>query len=93
MRPHQNRARALRATRIALYVWDFPSARVWLVLCSRIQGNIIMWRTPYFYLMRSHVINVYRQYSVNTTHCHLFTFTNDFTKMQLVFQVEHVLKY
>ena len=55
----QNRARALRATRIALYVWDFPSARVWLVLCSRIQGNIIMWRTPYFYLMRSHVTTAF----------------------------------
>ena len=43
---------------IALYVWDFPSARVWLVLYSRTQGNIIMWRTPYFYLMRSHTLIV-----------------------------------
>ena len=38
------------------YVRDFPSARVWLVLYSRTQGNIIMWRTPYFYFMRSHML-------------------------------------
>ena len=56
----QNRARALRATRIALYVWDFPSARVRLVLYSRIQGNIIMWRIyTLFYFMRSHVTTAF----------------------------------